>query len=178
MARRAGWLPACSCTGAGATGLVHVPTTALGADPPGHSLWLAALFLGALLQSIARSLWMQRRIRALARRLSRIRRGSSRRAERLIQHAGYVSARLPSWGTVCLRTHARRARRRAEKRKADPLPAARAGTKRVATAGRVHPTTNNDCWQPIHCAAFVHVEQWLHGQGVYVKVARSKRRQI
>ena len=90
MARRASWQPACSCTGAGATGLVHVPTAALGADPPGHSLWLAALFLGALLHSIARSLWTQRRIRALARRLSRIRRGSSRRAERLIQHAGVV----------------------------------------------------------------------------------------
>ena len=177
MARRAGWLPACSCTGAGATGLVHVPTAALGADPPGHSLWLAALFLGALLQSIARSLWMQRRIRALARRLSRIRRGSSRRAERLIQHVCVRSFALMG-NSLSGRTHARRARRRAEKRKADPLPAARAGTKRVATAGRVHPTTNNDCWQPIHCAAFVHVEQWLHGQGVYVKVARSKRRQI
>eukprot|EP00964_Phaeocystis_antarctica_P089324 scaffold56966_cov57-Phaeocystis_antarctica.AAC.4 len=38
-------------------------------------LWLAALFLGALLQSIARSMWVHRRIRSLTRLRSRLRRG-------------------------------------------------------------------------------------------------------
>ena len=57
-----------------------------GSDRPSCGcLWLAALFLGALLQSIARAVWVPRRIRALTRLRSRLRGGGcpDRRGEQL-----------------------------------------------------------------------------------------------